>query len=336
MESTFVELTGIGKSHLNKEEISTNDLKDNEAIVKAEYSLISAGTELSRAFALKKGFSYPVRPGYSLVGRIVEKGKDIQAEKGDPVFVNAPHASLVRWDDTDRVQGHQIIRLPDDIDLKEATALNLLLVALQGVNLLNTRAGMNTGVFGLGNIGIFTGLICKKMGMKAIGLDPVTKRCELAEKMGFEYTIDSQDQKEQINRITEGRGLDIAIDVTGLSPVIMNCADSARAYGQVLLLGSPRQAYETDITPFLSNIHMKDLKVIGAFNKTVPVHPVDGSDDSMENNIRIALDLIRNRDIEIEKMIDRVIDPKDCEEAYYDLMYRKDQCSGVVFDWRNY
>ena len=96
MESYFVELTDIGKSHLNKEDIDTDNLEDNEAIIKAEYSMISSGTELSRAFGLKRGFKYPVRPGYCMVGRIIDKGKDIEAEIGDRVFVNAPHASLVR------------------------------------------------------------------------------------------------------------------------------------------------------------------------------------------------------------------------------------------------
>ena len=47
MKSYFVELTDIGKSHLNNEKINTDDLQDNEAIIKSEYSLISAGTELS-------------------------------------------------------------------------------------------------------------------------------------------------------------------------------------------------------------------------------------------------------------------------------------------------
>ena len=69
MESKYVELTEKGKSRLASEEIDTSNLKPNEAVIKASYSMISAGTELSRAFAIKKGFSYPVRPGYSTVGR---------------------------------------------------------------------------------------------------------------------------------------------------------------------------------------------------------------------------------------------------------------------------
>ena len=40
MESYFVELTGIGESHLNKEEINGNKLAIDEALIQCEYSRI--------------------------------------------------------------------------------------------------------------------------------------------------------------------------------------------------------------------------------------------------------------------------------------------------------
>ena len=83
-------------------------------------------------------------------------------------------------------------------------------------------------------------------------------------------------------------------------------------------------------------IHMKDLIVKGAFNNTTPVEAVSGSNDSLENNLKKVCDLIRNKDIDISKLISKVIDPKDCEQAYYDLMYNKDRVNLIVYDWRNY
>ena len=333
MKSCFVELTDIGRSHLNEEEISERELADNEALVKADYSMISAGTELSRAFALKKGFQYPVRPGYSLTGTVLAKGKKIRAEVGDKVFVNATHASLVRHSDGDLIQGPWIMKLPDDIDLKEATALNLLLVAIQGVNLTEVKLGYTAGVYGLGNIGIMTALLYQKLGCQVIGFDPVEERCRLAEQMGVQYTA-ANAAKEKISDLTQGNGLDIAVDVTGFSSVVMDCIDKVRAYGQVLLLGSPRESYECDITAAFRQIHMKDLKVLGGFNRNQPVHPKDGSIDSLENNFRIACDLIKTKQIDVSRLISRVIDPKDCQQAYQDLMDHKANC--IIYDWRSY
>ena len=335
MKSYFVELTDIGESHLNNEEISTDDLKDNEAIIKSEYSMISAGTELSRAFALKQGFKYPVRPGYSTVGKIIAKGKDIKADIGDRVFASSPHASIVRWSNTAKTQGAHIYKLPEGIDPKEATSINLGLVALQGVNMSQTKLGYKVAVFGLGNIGIMTGLMYQKLGCKVVGFDVVENRCRLAETMGLRYTC-SRDHEAFIDSFTDNEGFDITVDVTGLSSVIIDCAKYARRYGQVILLGSPRQAYETDVTPLLSDIHMKNLKVIGAFNQSAPVNPVEGSNNSVASNLKTVCEMIMNKDIDVSKLISKVIDPIDCQQAYYDLMYNKDKVNCIIFDWNSY
>ena len=335
MKSYFVELTDIGKSHLNNEKINTDDLQDNEAIIKSEYSLISAGTELSRAFALKQGFKYPVRPGYSTVGKIIAKGKDIKANIGDRVFASSPHASITRWSNTAKTQGAHIYKLPEGIDPKEATSINLGLVALQGVNMSQIKLGYKVGIFGLGNIGIMAGLMYQKLGCKVVGFDVVENRCVLAEKMGLKNTC-SRDYETFIDSFTDNEGFDITVDVTGLSSVIIDCVKYTRRYGQVILLGSPRQAYETDVTPLLSNIHMKNLQMIGAFNQSAPVNPVEGSNNSVERNFAIVCDLIMNKDIDVSKLISKVIDPKDCQQAYYDLMYNKDKVNCIIFDWNSY
>lgn len=335
MKSYFVELTDIGKSHLNNEKINTDDLQDNEAIIKSEYSLISAGTELSRAFALKQGFKYPVRPGYSTVGKIIAKGKDIKADIGDRVFASSPHASITRWSNTAKTQGAHIYKLPEGIDPKEATSINLGLVALQGVNMSQIKLGYKVGIFGLGNIGIMAGLMYQKLGCKVTGFDVVENRCVLAEKMGLKNTC-SRDYETFIDSFTDNEGFDITVDVTGLSSVIIDCVKYTRRYGQVILLGSPRQAYETDVTPLLSNIHMKNLQMIGAFNQSAPVNPVEGSNNSVERNFAIVCDLIMNKDIDVSKLISKVIDPKDCQQAYYDLMYNKDKVNCIIFDWNSY
>ena len=335
MESYFVELTGIGESHLNKEEINGNKLAIDEALIQCEYSLISAGTELSRAYALKKGFSYPVRPGYCGVGRILKKGAGIKAKIGDLVFFNAPHASLVRWKTSNSVQGPLIMKLDEDIDPLEATFINLMFVALQGVNLTDIKLGDRVAVFGLGNIGILCALMYQKAGCEVIGIDPMEHRCALAREMGLKHTA-HESALSAIDLFTNKEGVDIAVDASGLSEVIAECLKACGKYGQVLLLGSPRISYEGDLTSVFSLIHMKDLKIIGGFNQTIPVEAGDGSKDCLERNFRICQELLRNKDIDVKKLITKVIDPKDCQKAYEELMYHKNEVNGIVYDWHNY
>lgn len=336
MKSSYVELIEVGKSRVSQEDLDTSNLKPNEAIIKAEYSMISAGTELSRAFAIKKGFKYPVKPGYCMVGTVLEKGSDLNLEVGDKVFSGSNHASITRFADSGKIQSGAIFKLPDGIDLKEATAINLCLIALQGVNLAEVKLGDTVAIFGLGNIGIIAGLMFQKLGCKVIGLDLVEHRCELAKQMGLKITCGEKNQEEAINKYTNNKGADVCVDVTGISPAIVSAINSCKKYGQVILLGSPRQGYECDITPVLNRIHMKNLKVIGAFNETCPVYNVEGKDDSEYKNFLNVCDMIMNKEIDVSKLITRVIDPKDCEQAYYDLMYNKDSVNCIVYDWRNY
>ena len=336
MKSNYVELTEIGKSHVVEEDLDVSNLKPNEAIIKAEYSMISAGTELSRAFAIKKGFKYPVRPGYCMVGTVIQKGSALDVEVGDRVYCGANHASICRFANSGKTQGGFIFKLPEDVDPKEATAINLGLVALQGVNISEVKLGDTVAIFGLGNIGILAGLMYQKLGARVIGLDPMEKRCNLAKEMGIKITSSETDQAAFIKKLTNDKGADICVDVTGASPAIISAISCAKKYGQVVLLGSPRQGYECDITPTLNTIHMKNLKVLGAFNETCPVEVVEGKDDSVHNNFLKVCDMIKNKEIDISKLITRVIDPKDCEKAYYDLMYNKNEVNCIVYDWRNY
>ena len=336
MKSSYVELYEIGKSRVSEEEIDVSNLKENEVIVEADYSMISAGTELSRAFAIKKGFKYPVRPGYSLVGTVIDKGSNIDVEIGDKVFCGANHASICRYSVNNKTQGNFLLKLPKDIDLKEATAINLCLIAMQGVNISEVKLGDTVAIFGLGNIGILCGLMYQKLGCKVIGLDMVENRCKLALEMGIKFTSSSKDQEQVINEFTNNKGVDIAVDVTGMSPAIVSAINLTKKYGQVVLLGSPRQGYECDITPVLNRIHMKNLKVLGAFNETCPVNNAEGRDDSVYKNFENICELMINKDIDVSKLISKVIDPKECEQAYYDLMYNKDKVNCIVYDWSNY
>ena len=337
MKSSYVELYQKGKARISQEEICTDDLQDNEAIIKTDYSMISAGTELSRVFEIKKGFSYPVRPGYCSVGTVIKKGAGLKdLEINDRVFFNAPHSSLVRWKHTNSTQGPQIYKLDRDINPKHATIINLALVAISGVNSSEVKLSDNVAVFGMGNIGILTALMYQKSGANVIAVDPIENRCQLAQKMGIKNVICQQADKqvEEIMKFTADRGVEIAVDVTGISEAIITAINCTRQYGQVILLGSPRASYKTDITPVFNRIHMKNLKVIGAFNQLAPVNPVEGSFNSVVKNYQVVCNLIKNGDIDVEKIISHIISPEDIETAYHGLMYDKENYNCVILDWQ--
>lgn len=334
MKSYYVKLTAIGKSMIDEEEIDVENLKGTEAIIKTSASMISAGTELSRAFAIKKGFSYPVRPGYCSCGTVLAKANQLEGiEIGDRVFFNSPHASLVRINHGNKTQGNMIAKVPGELSDIEVTSINLGLVALQGVNLTDVKIGDKVAVFGLGNIGIITALMYQKLGATVYAIDPVKNRGALAKKMGIKNIIDCDSEQLVQQFKTQVGFVDIAVDVTGISLAIINAIQITKPYGQVLLLGSPRAGYETDITPVFNAIHMKNLKVIGGFNQTTPLHPVEGKDDSVMKNLNSYCQMMINKDIDISKLVSHIISPDEIESAYAGLMYDRENYVCVVIDW---
>lgn len=337
MKSDYLLITAKGCVSCETEEINTENLAPNEAIVRNEASMISAGTELSRVFEIKRGFSYPVRPGYSAVGRVIKKGAGlVDINVGDRVFHSGAHASVCRISRGERTQGPMIFRLPDQsISPREACLMNLAMVAASGVELAQIELGDTAAVFGLGNIGLLAALFIKKLGARVIGVDTSDGRCAAAREMGLDCTLScpAAEQPQQIKQLTGGRGADIAVDATGISPAIVNAVYSCAKYGQVLLLGSPRAPFEGDLTGLFSAVHMNMLTVRGAFNSTQPVFETEGSRLSVRRNFDTVCGWIADKSVEVSKLISHIITPKEAQSAYHGLMYKPDEYRCVVIDW---
>jgi len=337
MLSRYVSVTGVGEACIVTEEIDMANLSENEAIIEAEFSMISAGTELSRVFAIKKGFSYPVRPGYSSVGKLIAKGSGIKdIEIGDRVYYSGTHASVCRVENGNKTQGTSIFKLEHDICPKTASLYNLGLIAVSSVAATDIKPGDTAAVFGLGAIGLLVAQLYKQAGAKVIAIDPAKSRCDMAKSLGISecVSVSPENQVEEILKITNGLGADICADVTGDSRAIANAVFVTAKHGQVILTGTPRADIEMNVTPIFNRIHMNMLKVVGAFNNLYPLHGAEGCRISVERNLRYFESLIYENKIDAGKIISHVIKPDEIQEAYHGLMYDRDKYLCVVIDWK--
>lgn len=316
--------------------VQETDLKENEAIIETTMTMISAGTELSRVYAIKQGFSYPVYPGYTAVGKVIAKGKGLTGiEINDRVFYSGPHASINRYNHVGTTQGNKIMKIDPRLSDKQACLIQMGLIAMNAVTACSGKLTDTAAVYGLGTIGIITALLLQKEGMRVIAFDPVESRCKEAKDAGIHevFHVEPDKQVETLMSVTNNKGSDISVDVSGISGAIVNAVMGSAKHGQVILLGSPRASFTTDITPMLNAIHMKMLEVKGAFNELNPYPSTDGTRRSVLRDFDTVQRLILDNTLDAEKIISHTITPDQIMEAYHGLMYEKEKWHCVVIDW---
>lgn len=135
-QSTFLEIIDKGRVECKTENIDIDNLKPNEVIIKNEASMISAGTELSKVFALKPGLVFPIRPGYGSVGRILAKGTALNNYAiNDRVYFMGNHSSVQKFTCTSEQMWSHMFKVPDDMDPVEAAFACLINIALTATNI---------------------------------------------------------------------------------------------------------------------------------------------------------------------------------------------------------
>ena len=76
-------------------------------------------------------------------------------------------------------------------------------------------------ISGLGVIGLIQVQLLRRLGVRVIGVDGVAERRQLAERFGAEITLEPGDHvAREVRRLTDNRGADIVIEVSGASAAL--------------------------------------------------------------------------------------------------------------------
>ncbi len=119
------------------------------------------------------------------------------------------------------------------------------------LNELKPRPGDSFIVFGIGTVGL-SALMAARISEAApiVAVDTVASRLELARKLGADFTVDArtEDVGRRIREIA-ARGVDYAVETTGLSKVIDQAIRSLGPNGKLSKLGIPMDAPGEQISP---------------------------------------------------------------------------------------
>jgi threonine dehydrogenase-like Zn-dependent dehydrogenase len=236
--------------------IEERELSFGDVRIRTLFSGISAGTELSQfrgtnpfmhrrwdesSRLFREGeapsWPYPVRNlGYEEVGEIVEVGSGVSdVRPGQRVFGTWNHRTHHIADAAyarDRL-------LPEGADPLIGIFSHIGAVALNGVHDAQLRIGDTVAVFGLGVPGQIVAQAARASGARVIGVDPDADRRAKAQALGAAHLLDpsSVSVAEAIKELTEGKGADACIEVSGAAPALSEAIRSVAYSARVVAMG---------------------------------------------------------------------------------------------------
>jgi len=244
-----------------------------QVLVKTVLSAISPGTELliyrgefpasipldESLTALAGDFSYPLRYGYSTVGRVSQLGEGVDpAWLGRLVFAFQPHTSLFI------TEPELLIPVPQGISAELAaflpnmeTAVNFL---LDGAPLIGERVV----VLGQGIVGLLTTALLARFPLASlVALDRYPLRRQASLQAGAMACLDpaSPDVIERLLSLNPG-GVDLAYELSG-SPAALDQAIAVAAFSGRVVVGSWYGQKRADLD-FGGRFHRNRIRLVSS------------------------------------------------------------------------
>ena len=138
--------------------------------------------------------------------------------------------------------------IPEGLDDEQVLMCpDIMSTGFSGAESGAVKIGDTVAVFAQGPIGLCATVGARLMGATTIiGVETVSARVEIARRMGADYVVDfmAVDPVEEIMRLTDGRGVDVAIEALGTQATFEAALRVIRPGGTLSSLG----VYSSDLT----------------------------------------------------------------------------------------
>jgi L-iditol 2-dehydrogenase len=154
--------------------------------------------------------------------------------------------------------------LPDHVPADAATLIETLATVYHAQRRAAVAAGDVVVVFGQGASGLLHTQLARQLGAgPVVGVSRSPFKLALARRMGADHALDGAraDLAAEIQRLTGGRGADVAIDTTGEAGVLGLAVEALRPGGRLLVYGISHRPLD-DVSAF--PIYMKELTIYGS------------------------------------------------------------------------
>jgi len=192
------------------------------------------------------------------------------------------------------VPARSVFSLPDEIPFEQGAILMCSSsTALHALNKARLRRGETVAIFGIGGLGASAVQLAKYFGAAEVfAVDINPKKLEFGERFGaIPVNASAGNPVEQIQELTRGRGVDVALELVGLPVTMRQAVQSLAVLGRAALVGLTPEIFE--VAPYAELLN-KETEIIGV-------------SDHLASEIPLLLDLVRAGKLDLSHGIIRTV-----------------------------
>ena len=191
------------------------------------------------------------------------------------------------------------VPLPDEITFEEgATLMCASATALHALRRGRVKQGETVAVFGVGGLGTSAIQLAKALGaVDVFAVDIKQDKLELASEYGaIPVDASRSDAVEEIRKLTQGKGVDVALEMIGLPVTMKQTIESLGVLGRAVIVGLSQMPLE--IHPYQT--------LIGYETEII------GSNDHLLQELPLLIDMARRKVLDTSHVVSQRI-PLDAE-----------------------
>lgn len=316
-------ITAHQQAELKEVGRDSSPLAADEVAGSTVVSLISSGTELSANYNAESGF--PRQSGYAAVFVVEAIGNEVNDIKlGDYVFCMGNHCTY------QRARRQNIVPLPHNLAPETAIFARLMGVSMTTLTTTVARPTEIVIVTGLGIVGNLAAQNFANCGYEVIACEPNEGRRKIALECGLKTVLPSipVDDPKIAGKVS------LVIDCSGHEQAVLDACNVIKKRGEVVLLATPWKRY-TDMYAhtILHAIFHKYVVMRSGWEWELPNQPTDFRTNSVYGNFASALKWLDEGRISVQSLYNR-ISPRECQNAYQNLLQKHGGQLTYIFDWK--
>ncbi|MGD8404082.1 MAG: zinc-binding dehydrogenase [Anaerolineales bacterium] len=211
-----------------------------------------------------------------------------------------------------------VFKLPKEIPFEQAAIMMCSsATSLHALRKARLKVGETAAIFGVGGLGMSAVQLAYAMGaLRVYGVDLNPEKLALAEEYGaIPINAGRVDAVEEIKRLTQSKGVDVAVELIGLPITMRQAIDSVGVFGRVALVGLNEKTIE--INPY-AELLLREAEIIGV-------------SDHLASEIPTLINFAQTGKLELSKVISHTI-PLDVDmiNETFDRLDRYSHAGRVV------